>query len=75
VGAETNTIRAATAADAEAIAAIYNEGIAERVATFETRPRSASEVVAWLDDRLPFLVAVGDDGGAVRCGRSSYSSP
>src|SRR5215472_2464887 len=33
--------RAATPADAAAIAAIYNEGIADRIATFETAPRSA----------------------------------
>ena len=33
--------RAATPVDASAIAAIYNEGIADRVATFETEPRSA----------------------------------
>ena len=35
------TTRAATLADAPAIAAIYNQGIADRVATFETEPRSA----------------------------------
>ncbi|MEA2256565.1 MAG: hypothetical protein QOG35_2610 [Solirubrobacteraceae bacterium] len=46
--------------DAPAIAAIYNEGIAERQATFETRPREAAEVEAWLDGGLPFLVAVVD---------------
>jgi L-amino acid N-acyltransferase YncA len=32
--------RAARLGDAAAIAAIYNEGIADRVATFETEPRS-----------------------------------
>jgi len=32
--------RAATPADAPAIAAIYKEGIADRIATFETEPRS-----------------------------------
>ncbi|MEO8504487.1 MAG: hypothetical protein ABI609_11365 [Acidobacteriota bacterium] len=35
------TIRPATSADAEAIAAIHNQGIEDRVATFETAPRSA----------------------------------
>jgi phosphinothricin acetyltransferase len=63
VGGKTDTIRAAEPGDAEAIAAIYNEGIAERVATFETRPRGADEVAAWLDAELPFLVA--DDGASV----------
>jgi L-amino acid N-acyltransferase YncA len=46
-------VRAAAPADAPAIAAIYNEGIADRVATFEIRQRSAEEARAWLDDGLP----------------------
>ena len=40
--------RAAAAADAAEIARIYNQGIEERIATFETRPRNAEEVAAWL---------------------------
>jgi len=40
--------RAATLADAAAIAAIYNEGIADRIATFETEPRSAGQIAEWL---------------------------
>jgi L-amino acid N-acyltransferase YncA len=46
--------RAATPADASAIAAIYNEGIADRIATFETDPRSAyrhCRVVHWRASR------------------------
>jgi L-amino acid N-acyltransferase YncA len=54
-------IRPAGAGDAEAIAAIYNDGIADRLATFETRPREPAEVAAWLDDGLPFLVAVAGE--------------
>jgi L-amino acid N-acyltransferase YncA len=56
-------IRAARAADAQAIAEIYNEGIATRLATFETEPREASDVEAWLaaGERLPVLVAEEDD--------------
>jgi len=57
------TVRPAAPADAEALAAIYNEGIADRVATFETRPRSAEEARAWIVGRLPCVVAVRD--GAV----------
>jgi len=68
------TIRAAAAGDADAIAAIYNEGLEERVATFETRPRSASDVAHWFDDGLPFIVAVADDGSVVGFARvSPYS--
>jgi L-amino acid N-acyltransferase YncA len=56
-------IRAAAPADAQAVADIYNEGIATRLATFETESREASEVEAWLTagERLPLLVAEEDD--------------
>jgi L-amino acid N-acyltransferase YncA len=54
-------VRPATPADAPAVATIYNEGIADRVATFETRERGAEDVRAWLaDERRPFLVATVD---------------
>jgi L-amino acid N-acyltransferase YncA len=35
--------RAATVADATAIAEIYNQGIADRIAAFETEPRAAAD--------------------------------
>ena len=53
-------IRDATSADAGAIAALYNQGIAERQATFETRPRSPAEIAGWLEPDLPFIVAEMD---------------
>src|ERR1700686_4653519 len=56
--------RAATPSDAPAIARIYNEGIDDRVATFETRHRTAEDVVQWFDGRRP-VVVVEDDGAAV----------
>jgi L-amino acid N-acyltransferase YncA len=56
--------RAAIAADVAAIAAIYNEGIADRVATFETEPRSPEQVAAWLGGRYP-VVAVEAAGRVV----------
>ena len=37
--------------DAAAIARIYNQGIAERIATFETEPRTAAQMAAQLADR------------------------
>jgi len=55
--------RAAAAADAEAIARIYNEGIEDRVATFETRPRRAEDVRRWFDGVHPIVVA--EDEGRV----------
>ena len=56
--------RAARPEDAEAIARIYNEGIEDRLATFETEPRAATDVEAWLDEDMP-IVVVEDDSGAV----------
>ena len=50
-------VRAATIDDAAAMARIYNEGIADRIATFETRPRSAQDVRAWFDGVHPIVVA------------------
>jgi phosphinothricin acetyltransferase len=48
--------RAATPADAAAIARIYNEGIADRVGTFETRPRTTADIAAWFDGTHPIVV-------------------
>jgi len=56
--------RPAAAADAAAIARIYNEGIADRVATFETEPRSPSTSSAGSRPDLPLVVAE-DDGQVV----------
>jgi phosphinothricin acetyltransferase len=56
--------RRATPADAEAIAAIYNEGIADGIATFETRLRTAEDVARWFGGRFP-VVVVEDPSGTV----------
>jgi L-amino acid N-acyltransferase YncA len=53
--------RIATPADAAAIAEIYTQGIEDRVATFETRPRSAEDVRPWFDGIHPVVVV--EDGG------------
>ena len=70
------TIRSAGGTDAAAIAAIYNQGIEERQATFETRPRSAQEIAELLagSGSPPFLVAeLGGD--VVGWGRLTAYSP
>jgi L-amino acid N-acyltransferase YncA len=54
------TIRVATRSDAARIAAIYNQGIEDRSATFETESRSGGEVMNWLVDGFPVLVAEQD---------------
>jgi L-amino acid N-acyltransferase YncA len=66
--------RTAVPADAPALAAIYNEGVAEREATFETRPRSADEVAEWIAEGRPFVVAEDGDGTVAGFARvSAYS--
>lgn len=52
--------RPATLTDADAIARIYNEGIEDRVATFETRARSGEDVRAWFDGAHPIVVVQND---------------
>jgi phosphinothricin acetyltransferase len=60
------TTRVATPADAAAIAAIYNEGIADRIATFETEPRTAEQLAAQLKDKGDrFPTVVVEQGGQI----------
>lgn len=56
--------RLASPDDADAITSIYNEGIADRVGTFETRERTPDDVRRWFDGRHP-VVAVEDADRAV----------
>jgi phosphinothricin acetyltransferase len=55
--------RLATIADAAAIARIYNEGIEDGIATFETRLRTPQDVSAWFDGKHPIVVV--EEGGEV----------
>ncbi len=55
--------RTATPSDAAAIARIYNQGIEDRVATFETRLRSEEDVRRWFDGIHPIVVV--EETGAV----------
>ena len=66
-------IRHAEQDDAEAVARIYNQGIDDRGATFETRLRTADQMRERLRDqaRFPILVAV-DDRVLGWAGLSSY---
>jgi L-amino acid N-acyltransferase YncA len=57
------TVRAAFLADAEAIALIYNQGIADRVSTFETDPHTKEQIECWFDGGHPIVVV--EYGGEV----------
>ena len=56
-------VRLASGTDAGAIARIYNQGIEERLATFETEHRTAAQIDAQLSDksdRYPTVVVERD---------------
>jgi phosphinothricin acetyltransferase len=55
--------RAASPDDAPMLAQIYNEGIEDRVGTFETRPRTPGDVRKWFDGHP--IVAVEGDGEVI----------
>ena len=59
----TLVARPASPDDADRIAQIYNEGIEDRVGTFETRLRTPDDIRAWFDGRHPIVVV--EDGGVI----------
>ncbi len=55
------TIRAGVADDAPGICIVYNQGIEDRVATFESEARSPEDIAHWFgDDAFPVVVAEED---------------
>lgn len=73
------TVRSMAAADAEAVAAIYNEGIRGRGATFRTEEQGAADVGPWAAalDRHPVVVVerTGRVLGWARAGPYSQFPP
>jgi L-amino acid N-acyltransferase YncA len=70
--AMTLVSRVASRLDAPDLARIYNEGIEDRLGTFETRPRTAEDVARWFDGRHPTIV-VHDATGAILAFASTSS--
>ncbi len=71
----TLSARAASPGDVPAIARIYNEGIEDRVGTFETRPRTVDDVRAWFDNVHPIVVVEAEGGRVVAfASTSTYRS-
>jgi len=66
--------RPATPADAAAIARIYNQGIEDRVGTFETRLRTAEDIRGWFDGAHPAVV-VQDAGEVIAFASTSTYRP
>ena len=66
--------RIATTSDAAAIARIYNDGIEDRIATFETTPRTAENICAWFDGVHP-IVVVEDENQVIAFASTSTYRP
>lgn len=57
--------RTANPADAAAITAIYNQGIEDRIGTFETEYRTPDMIARWLGGRHPVRVVTGEAGTVI----------
>lgn len=66
--------RVATPDDAAAIVGIYNQGIEDRVGTFETEPRTAALVQTWFDGQHPIVVVEHDEEVIAYASSSPYRS-
>ncbi len=68
-------VRTATADDAPGICIVYNQGIADRVATFETDPRSPEDIAHWFTSpEYPVIVATEADRIVGFASTSPYGS-
>jgi len=73
----TARVRSATRDDAAAIARIYNQGIEDRIATFETEPRTTDDILQLLADRegkYPTVVVERDGAVAAWASAGTYRS-
>jgi L-amino acid N-acyltransferase YncA len=71
------TARPASVDDAAILAQIYNEGIEDRVGTFETRFRAEADVREWFDGVHPIVVVEDRSGtaGVIAFGSTSAYRP
>jgi phosphinothricin acetyltransferase len=71
------TARLATVSDAVCITDIYNEGIEDRIATFETERRTVEQIATQLAERgdgFPTVVVERDGGVIAWAGAGPYAS-
>lgn len=68
-------LRLATSDDAAIIATIYNQGIEDRVATFETRLRTPQEIEQWFNGTHPIVVLETDEQQIVAFASTSAYRP
>jgi L-amino acid N-acyltransferase YncA len=61
--------------DASSIARIYNQGIEDRIGTFETRLRSEADITAWFEQPYPVVVVDGAEGEVIAFAAMSQYRP
>jgi L-amino acid N-acyltransferase YncA len=71
----TLTARAASTDDAAIVAQIYNEGIEDRLGTFETRLRTPDDVIGWFDGVHPIVVVEAEGRGVIAFASTSTYRP
>jgi L-amino acid N-acyltransferase YncA len=69
---ERGAIRPAQPGDASRLAEILNEGVEDRVATFETRPATAEDAARWIAEDI-VLVVEREDGIAAWAKAGPYT--
>jgi L-amino acid N-acyltransferase YncA len=69
---QDDSVRRARLTDAHGIARVYNQGIEDRVATFETRLRTDAEIEQWLHGRHPIVVCTRGDAVTAFASTSAY---
>jgi L-amino acid N-acyltransferase YncA len=68
-------VRKAELEDSASIALIYNQGIEDRIATFETSLRAPEDVLAWFDGIHPIIVVEAEPGDIVAFASTSSYRP
>lgn len=68
-------LRPAEPEDAASIALIYNQGIEDRIATFETHVRAPKDVQTWFDGIHPIVVVEAGPGEIVAFASTSSYRP
>jgi L-amino acid N-acyltransferase YncA len=61
-------VRPAQAEDAAIVAGIFNEGVQDRAATFETNAATAQDAARWIAEDVVLVVEVGDVVGWAKAG-------
>ncbi len=59
------SVRAGIASDVSAITIIYNQGIEDRTATFETEPRNESSISHWFEANYPIVVVIDEENSPI----------